>query len=142
MIDKSVFQNILLYMPYMDYYPIYQSMVPEKNRLKWIDCQTNIYKNNITKYFVNDRLHREHDLPAIELIDGTKFWYKNGELHRDNDLPVIENADGTKFWYKNEKYYRDGNRPSVEWANGNKGWHKNGKIYRIKYKNGCEIFYD
>lgn len=63
--------------------------------------------------------HRE-DGPAIELSDGTKYWYINGELHRENG-PAIERADGYTTWhldgymytkeeYKNEMISRKLNR--------------------------------
>ena len=40
--------------------------------------------------------------PAIELTDGTKFWYQNGRLHRE-DGPAIEWPSGAKSWYINDK---------------------------------------
>ena len=33
-------------------------------------------------YRLNGRLHRT-DGPAIELEDGSKFWYSNNQLHRE-----------------------------------------------------------
>ena len=57
-----------------------------------------------TKYWYKrgtDNLHRI-DGPAIEVIDGGKFWYLNGLLHR-TDGPAIECADGSKAWYLNGK---------------------------------------
>ena len=40
--------------------------------------------------------------PAIELADGSKFWYQNGKLHRE-DGPAIELPSGAKSWYINDK---------------------------------------
>lgn len=40
--------------------------------------------------------------PAIELADGSKFWYQNGKLHRGDD-PAIEMPSGAKSWYINDK---------------------------------------
>ena len=40
--------------------------------------------------------------PAIELTDGSKFWYQNGRLHRE-DGPAIELPSGAKSWYINDK---------------------------------------
>ena len=42
-------------------------------------------------------LHRE-DGPAIEFVNGDKFWYFNGRFHREEG-PAIEYADGYKSWY-------------------------------------------
>jgi len=45
------------------------------------------------------QLHRLNG-PAMERVDGTKYWYVNGKLHR-TDGPVIEWSDGTKSWCVN-----------------------------------------
>ena len=37
-----------------------------------------IDENGTKRYFRNDELHRE-ECPAVEWIDGTKFWYVNGK---------------------------------------------------------------
>ena len=52
-----------------------------------------------------DILHRENG-PAVELKDGSKFWYRDGLLHRD-DGPAIEYSHGNKYWYKEGKCYRE-----------------------------------
>ena len=46
-----------------------------------------------------EKLHRE-DGPAIELANGSKFWFLNGEYHRE-DGPAVEGSDGSKYWYLN-----------------------------------------
>ena len=38
--------------------------------------------------------------PAIELADGSKFWYQNGKLHRE-DGPAIDWIHGRKEWHIN-----------------------------------------
>ena len=48
---------------------------------------------------MNGKLHRT-DGPAIESVNGDKYWYKNDKLHRA-DGPAIELADGDKYWYLN-----------------------------------------
>ena len=51
---------------------------------------------NGTKYwYLNDKLHRENGLPAVEDVAGDNYWYLNDKLHRE-DGPAIERADGTK----------------------------------------------
>ncbi len=69
------------------------------------------------EYYVNGKLHRYHDLPAIEWIRGSKEWYQNGKLHRENDLPAQEFRDGAKFWYKDGKKHRNFFLPAIVWAN-------------------------
>ncbi len=72
------------------------------------------------------QLHRDGDLPAIEGVNGSKYWYQNGKLHRDGDLPAVEFADGSKAWYQNGEVHRDGGLPAVQWVDGTKDWWVNG----------------
>jgi antitoxin component YwqK of YwqJK toxin-antitoxin module len=81
-------------------------------------------------WYRNGKSHRDGDLPAIVLDNGTKQWYKNDKLHRDGNLPAAEWSNGTKQWWKNNKLHRDGNLPAIEWANSRKEWYKNGKLHR------------
>ena len=75
-------------------------------------------------YNAANQLHRAGG-PAVELLNGDKFWYQNGKLHR-MDGPAIEYNDGSKFWYQNGKLHRiDG--AAVEWASGFKEWYINGE---------------
>ncbi len=37
------------------------------------------------------------------LTHGTRYWYKHGLLHRDNNLPAIDIKDGGKHYYINGK---------------------------------------
>jgi len=57
---------------------------------------------------------------------GTRRYYNNaGELHRDEG-PAIEQVNGDKFWYQNGLRHRtDG--AAVEWPSGNKVWYINGE---------------
>ena len=73
-----------------------------------------------------DILHRENG-PAIENINGDKFWCKEGKYHREGG-PAIENINGDKFWCKEGKYHREGG-PAIEHANGDKLWFLEGKEY-------------
>jgi hypothetical protein len=56
-------------------------------------------------YNTHHQLHRE-DGPALEYINGDKFWYFNGKRHRVGG-PAIELADGDKFWYCDDKRHRE-----------------------------------
>jgi hypothetical protein len=90
----------------MDYYPVYKSIVPEKQRLYWVELQTEMFyrRTGYEEYRVNGVLHREYDLPAVEWPDGGKCWYKNGKLHRNGYKPAVELDNGTKHYYKNGVY--------------------------------------
>lgn len=62
-------------------------------------------------------------LPAVEHIDGNKWWYVNDMLHReevDSDtglsLPAIEHEDG-KWWYVNDVRHRE-DGPAIEHSDG------------------------
>jgi hypothetical protein len=60
------------------------------------------------KYWKNkkNQPHRDRDLPAIILKNGTRYWCQNGKVHRDDDLPAISYLDGRESYYKNgERYF-------------------------------------
>jgi hypothetical protein len=73
----------------------------------------------IKEWYVNNRLHRDSDLPAREWDNGTKSWWINNRLHRDNYVPKGECGCIRK--------------PAIEYKNGNKEWYKNGKRHRDNY---------
>ena len=81
-------------------------------------------------WFLNGKVHRDNDLPAVENTSGYKGWYKNGEPHRENDLPAVEYPDGSKQWWVNGELHRDYGLPAIEYANGSKQWYLNGKLHR------------
>ena len=102
---------------------------------------------------LNDKLHREKDLPAVECANGDKYWYINGELHRDNGLPAVDEVNGDKCWYVHGKLHRDNDLPAIEAVydvefkmHGYKSWHTNGKLNRlggpaIEWTNGGKEWY-
>jgi len=65
-----------------------------------IEYTVKVY-NSHTSWYVNGKLHRECDLPAIECTNGYKEWWLNGERHRENNKPAIEYANGRNFWFLN-----------------------------------------
>ena len=67
---------------------------------------------NIFYYNENNEYHRE-DGPAIEYIDGTKFWYKNGKYHREDGPAVKWDFGTTEYWYNNINY--PGIKTDEEW---------------------------
>ncbi|NVM34033.1 MAG: hypothetical protein HWN81_00460 [Candidatus Lokiarchaeota archaeon] len=75
-------------------------------------------------YDWDKKLHRL-DGPAIERVDGSKWWYVKGKRHR-LDGPAVEYANGSKKWCIDGKLHRlDG--PAVEYANGDKEWYVDDK---------------
>lgn len=77
------------------------------------ECGYKSWRNSKGEY------HRT-DGPAIEHLDGRKFWYINGVRHRE-DGPAFETESGYKAWWVNGKRHRtDG--PAIEYATGDKQW--------------------
>ena len=81
-----------------------------------------------TKRYYKDRemtiCHRE-DGPAVEYVNGGKWWYVNGKHHRE-DGPAMEFTNGDKWWAVNGKLHRE-DGPAIECANGHKEWWINDK---------------
>ena len=50
-------------------------------------------KNGDKYWYVNDKLHRENGLPAVEYANGNKEWYVNGKRHRETPLGGSEGVD-------------------------------------------------
>lgn len=99
-----------------------------------------IQKNLDVYWFLDEQMtiiHRDDDLPAIEMSDGSFFWYKNGLIHRENDLPAIIFPNGDQFWFVNGKAHRNEDKPSAIFSSGRKEWHKNGLLHR-----SAQIFQD
>ena len=68
------------------------------------------------RWYLNGKLHREGDLPAVELSNGDKEWCINGKHHRDNNQPAVIRSSGDKFWCINDKLHRtDG--PAIIYTN-------------------------
>lgn len=49
-------------------------------------------------WFIDDKLHRDDDLPAAMVVCKRLLWYKHGRLHRENGPAVIW-VDGTREWW-------------------------------------------
>ena len=104
-----------------------------------------IVSRDKTLWKLNDKLHREDDLPAVEYKNGDRIWYKDGQRHRDGDLPAVEYIDGYRAWYKNNKLHRY-NKPAVEYPYGYKEWYNNGKYHNyngpaIEHPDGGKEWY-
>jgi hypothetical protein len=88
-------------------------------------------------YFDKGRLHRDEDLPAMELAGGSKIFCQNGVRHRDYNLPAEVWADGTRCYFQHGVYHRGGILPAVEFANGEKIFYKKGELIRHKNQYRC-----
>jgi hypothetical protein len=60
------------------------------------------FANNKKIYNIYDIWYKNSKHEIIEHDDDGKGWYVNGKLHRNNDLPAIE-YDGIKMDYYIEK---------------------------------------
>lgn len=88
-------------------------------------------------------LHRI-DGPAVELSNGTRYWYLNGKRHRE-DGPAIEWANGDRSWWLSDKLHRE-DGPALEAANGTREWYRNGECHRedgpaVEFANGDRYWY-
>jgi hypothetical protein len=77
------------------------------------------------------KLHRL-DGPAVEWIDGTRFWYQNGLRHR-LDGPAITNKGRYKMWYVHGRHHRE-DGPAFISINGYREWWLNDLEYDTKEK--------
>jgi len=86
---------------------------------------------NTTKMYINEfgdkiyknskRQYHRLDGPAVEWLNGNKWWYKEDFRHR-KDGPAIECSNGDKYWYKEGKLHRlDGS--AIEYSDGRKSWY-------------------
>jgi hypothetical protein len=114
-------------------------------KLKLLETYKKIYGDHY--WHKNGLLHRDNDLPAAILANGTKQWYQNGLLHRDNDLPAMIYSNGSKCWYQNDLRHRDNDLPAVIYFNGNQYWYQNGLHHRdndlpaVIQPNGAQYWY-
>lgn len=82
------------------------------------------------EYLLNDKLHREDDLPASSYtwndnLDYCYEWYQFGLRHRENDQPAIV-SQREKQWYHRGRRHRDNDQPAIIWP-GEIVWHYQGK---------------
>ena len=112
-----------------------------------VECKIEYVNRNkrIEKWFTNNILNRDNDLPAwIEYYEnGNKKyeeWLINDQLHRDNELPAqieyYENGNKeSEVWIINDEVHRDNGLPACinYYENGNKKyeeWWKNDQRHR------------
>ena len=88
-----------------------------------LECRVDSY-GSVYYYNALEQLHRVHG-PAVEYLDGSKFWYQNGQRHRI-DGPAVEYTNGGREWWQNgERHRLDG--PAVEYLDGYRAWYANGR---------------
>ena len=96
--NKLVKKEKIIYEVHKDY-GHYNSCLPDKDHYL---CEA---------YYVDNKVHREDDLPAI-IVEGTyKTWRIGGTMHRING-PAHINNHGSKdmAWMQNNKYHREGDK--------------------------------
>jgi hypothetical protein len=79
---------------------------------------------------VDNKIHRDGDLPAVVWPDGRQEWCKHGYWHRDGDLPAVVFPDGYQAWYHHGERHRDGDLPARVWPDGCQEWWKHGNRHR------------
>lgn len=101
-----------------------------------------------------NRIHRDHGLPAVIHLDGTREWWVHDKRQRAGDLPVIVRADGSKEWMRSraagfDVYHRDRDLPAVVGPDGCLEWFVDGRIPRrpnglpvIMFPDGCHAWHD
>ena len=122
----------------------YEGLLPPdiKEGKEMLESTVIEHDNGDREWYIEDKLHREGGLPAVEYVDGYKSWWINGKRHRENGLPAIERSNGDKEWWVNGKPHRENDLPAVERADGDKSWWVNGKRHRegglpaVEYANG------
>jgi hypothetical protein len=72
-----------------------------KNRIS-ICLIDETYEMDKSYYNIKGHRHRE-DGPAIEYINGNKYWYSNN-LHHREDGPACKYSNGDKSYYLNNVY--------------------------------------
>jgi len=89
-----------------------------------------IDKYGTKRHYLNDMLHREGNLPAVEWKDGTKHYYVNDELHR-SDGPAVEGHMFYTYFIHGNLHREDGPAREENW-NGKKDWALDGIEYSEK----------
>jgi hypothetical protein len=70
------------------------------------------------EWLLDNKLHREHDRPAVVCFDGVRGWYRYGLFVRNNGKPAIISHDGVCQWFRWYHHERKHNRPDIAFANG------------------------
>ena len=91
-----------------------------------------VYENYVEwREPINNNLHREGDLPALEYSNGDKYWYINGVLHRDRDRPPIVLRTGEQRWQRGDILHRE-TGPALILENGEGHYYLDNKRYATR----------
>ena len=83
------------------------------------------------KYYKHDRLHRDHNRPAVIFSNGCIFHFVNGLLHTNsNYVPAAIFSNDLVMFYKNHRVHRDDDMPAVVFKTLFCTWLKNGVMHR------------
>lgn len=76
----------------------------------------------------NGKLHRDHDLPAVDWGDGMSYeWWHDGQLHREDGKPAVVCSNGSRMWFVDGWRHRDNDLPAIEWGpSGDREWYVRG----------------
>jgi hypothetical protein len=77
-------------------------------------------------YLDENQLYHREDGPAIIDGEGNKYWYWRDKQHRDGDLPAVEMKDGTLGWFRHGQQHRE-TGPAVIHPDGREEYWLNGK---------------
>ena len=77
-----------------------------KSRINKLKYEFELTDGGDVYYYKNNKNHREKDLPAVILKDGSRGWLKNGLSHRDNGKPSDISSDGRMYWYEYGKFIK------------------------------------
>ncbi len=66
-----------------------------------------------TYYYVNGKLHRENDEPAMIMSDGSIEYRICGERHREGDKPARITAKGSELYAIKGALHRDFDKPAI-----------------------------
>lgn len=147
-VNKKINRNINYWFKMEDFVTIIKL---EKKNVKYYNktnrkLVTYFYKDGSIKkekWYQDELLHRDNDLPSIIKYfrnkSYIKIWCKNNKFHRDNDLPAVIHYEDDKIksesWHQNDIYYRDNDLPSqIEYYENNniqcELWNENGLLSR------------
>ena len=65
------------------------------------------YSDGYQRWYKDDKLHREDDLPAIIYTSGTQIWLIDNKVHRENGPATMYIGGEIRWWLNDKKYTFD-----------------------------------
>ena len=85
--------------------------------LSWPAYVTRFTRLTVTSHqsvwWLDAKIHREGDRPAIVRDDGGREWRRYGQLHRDHDRPAKIYPNSGCEWKRQGAYHREHDRPAI-----------------------------